>query len=168
MKKLSYLTIVTMLLFIVAGCSNEDSAHSHGEDGDHTHAEPAHSQAVGSEEMLKKDAVSPSSFAKSDTLSNTSRGVALTLYFDEVSGTLTGTLENTTEEALCGISVTASSENGTDFDTTEPTDLQAGQSTNVTIDASNITFTNWNAETTMKPCTDMHSHEDGSTHGNHN
>lgn len=168
MKKLSILTVVTMLVFAATGCSNDEAGHSHGEDGDHTHGEASHSESAKEMHNNEHDEeAAQTSFAKQDTLTKTSRGVRLMLHFDEATGTFTGSVDNTTEEALCGIAVQASSENGTKFGATEPTDLQAGQSTNVTIEADNTNFTHWMAKTTMKPCGDTHTHDDGSSHGDH-
>lgn len=168
MKKISLLTLGLVVLINFMGCSNgEETGHTHDEEGSHTHSEATHTHAEEAGEM-QEEVTEQTSFSKSDTLNKSSKGVQLTLYFDNQAGTFTGSLENTTAEPLCGISVTTSAEAGSQLASSEPVDLEAGENTEVQLSPENTSFTHWSAQTTMQSCGEStHTHEDGETHEDH-
>lgn len=168
MKKWSLLILGLLVIVNFMGCSNsEEAGLTHGEEDSHTHSKATHTHAQEAGKM-QEGVTEQTSFSKSDTLNKSSKGVQLILYFDEQAGTFTGSLENTTAELLCGISVTTSADAGSELASSQPVDLEAGENAEVQINPDNTSFTNWSAQTTMQPCGEStHTHENGKTHEDH-
>jgi len=163
MKYISFAIISSLLLLNVFSCSNnEEAGHSHGEDAGHEHGEAAESEDHEDAQIQK------AAYSKAETLTKSSKGLRLSISFDKSANVFTGTVKNTTEEKLCGVKVTASTENGTSFDAIEIGDLEAGQSKKIEITTEGTTFESWSAQTNMAPCgSQRHTHEDGEEHGDH-
>jgi len=170
MKNLPPLFLGLLLSLLILGCSGKNESghgHSHEEDTAHEHSEATHTHAEDSmENTANNDA--KSSFSKADTLMKTYKGIHLALYYDNESESFTGTIENTTEEQLCGITINASTGNDDKLGMTEPTNLESRQSSRVNIPARDTGFENWSAQIRMEPCSSQtHTHEDGQTHDDH-
>lgn len=169
MKYISFAIISSFLLLSIFSCSNnEEAGHSHGEDASHEHAKdaPTHEAPEGEGHMDAE--VQKAAYSKAETLTKSSKGLRLSLSFDESANVFTGMVENTTEEKLCGVKVTASAENGTSFDAIEIGDIEAGQSKKIEITTEGTTFENWSAETNMAPCgSQTHTHDNGQEHEEH-
>jgi hypothetical protein len=169
MKYISFAIISSFLLLSVLSCSNnKETGHSHGEDASHEHAEAAHANEASESEDHMDAEVQKAAYSKAETLTKSRKGIRLSLSFGESANAFTGTVENTTEEKLCGVKVIASAENGTSFNAVGIGDLEAGQSKDVQIATEGTTFENWSAETNMAPCGNQtHTHADGEEHGEH-
>jgi|AntRauTorckE6833_2_1112554.scaffolds.fasta_scaffold01558_6 hypothetical protein len=169
MKYISFAIISSFLLLSIFSCSNnEEAGHSHGEDAGHEHGEAAHTHETAEGEDHMDAQIQKVAYSKTETLKKSSKGIRLSLSFDTNSNALTGTVENTTEEKLCGVEVAASAKNGTSFDATVVGDLEAGQSKEIEIATEGTAFEKWSAETNMAPCGNQtHTHADGEEHGEH-
>jgi hypothetical protein len=169
MKHLSFSIVSVLLLLSTLSCSNnEEAGHSHGEDANHEHGEAAHTHETAEGEDHQDAQIQKAAYSKEETLTKSSKGIRLSLSFGAGANAFTGTVENTTEEKLCGVEVTAAAENGTSFDAIEVGDLEAGQSKEVQISSEGTTFENWSAETNMAACgSQTHTHDDGEEHDDH-
>lgn len=171
----------------IAGCGSNDSGNTHGEDmhshetEQHTHdedteaahqheAEEGHDHSEAGEEHSHsgEDAHSHESeesateLGHEETYEQTRRGVRLTLSYDSESETFSGTIENTTQDALPAVSVVVTLSNGTELGPTRSVDLAAGESYSVELDAAGETFDGWNAHSEMG--NSGHSHGEDADH----
>lgn len=175
----------------IAGCGSGDSSHSHGEgththneqptqqssegghghphkstdttDSAHTHSgskkEHSHSGASGhshegekTDDMLNLD----------ETYEGVRKGVQLVLSYNSENSSFTGTVKNTTQEALPKVSVVVQLSNGTELGPTTPVTLEAGESQPVELDAAGETFESWKAHSKMG--SGGHSHGEDADH----
>ena len=63
-----------------------------------------------------------------------------------------GTVENTTDAALCSVRVEVHLEGGSELGPTDPMDLAAGQSVAVTLPVGGEPFESWTAHPEVSPC----------------
>ena len=90
--------------------------------------------------------------AKADTWDVVRRGARLVLSFDAESSSFIGTVENTTEQALCAIRVEVHLSTGTELGPTERVDLSAGEATTVRLATEGEAFESFTAHPEMSPC----------------
>lgn len=115
-----------------------DEEHGNEESGDGEHSgEGTQSEESGEE--------SGTQYAKTDTYDETRNGARLVLNFDAETQAFTGTVENTTDETLTRVRVEVHLSNGTELGPTEPNDLDAGASMEVTLAAIDEEFDTWGA-----------------------
>lgn len=88
-----------------------------------------------------------------ETWDATRRGARLVLSFDPASNAFVGTVENTTERALCAVRVEVHLSTGTELGPTERTDLLPGESTAVELPTTGEDFETWTAHPETSACT---------------
>lgn len=91
------------------------------------------------------DEESGQQFSKNATYDMTRNGARLILNFDSPSSSFVGAVENTTSGTLSRVRVEVHLSNGTELGPTEPMDLNAGETIDVTLDASGENFETWSA-----------------------
>lgn len=166
--------------FTLAGCGSDDSGHTHGEDADHTHEQAETQQAAGEththgEGEEEEEHTHPGDSTHShegeenvtqlepdETYNAVRRGVRLVLSYNSETDSFTGTVENTTEEALPGVQVIVQLSNGSELGSTTPVDLDSGEKQSVALDAGGVTFDNWTAHSAIG--NNEHSHGGESDH----
>jgi hypothetical protein len=191
-RLLLILSIATGLT--IAGCSSDESGHSHGEDThthdteqqaagemdgthqhengeEHTHAEEEEGHSHSGEEVHNHEGEESHShegeegntqLGLDDTYSDLRKGVRLSLSYNSESSSFSGTVENTTEDALPQVRVSVQLSNGTVLGPTDPVDLGAGESQTINLDASGQTFDSWTALSEMG--SGGHSHGEDADH----
>jgi hypothetical protein len=82
----------------------------------------------------------------------TRRGARLVLTFDAATNAFKGTVENTTESAICSVRVEVHLSTGTELGPTPRTDLDAGESTEVALLTGGETFDTWTAHPEVSAC----------------
>lgn len=97
-----------------------------------------------------------------ETYEDVRKGIRLTLSYNSETSSFTGTVENTTQDALPPVSVGVELSNGTELGPTTPFDLAAGESQSIELDAAGETFDSWTAHSEMG--SDGHSHGEGGDH----
>ncbi len=184
MKRLLLILSITAGLIII-GCSSDDSGHNHGEGADHTHeteqhthddmdADHQHEAGEGHEHPEGEEGHSHSGedahthegeesammLGLDETYEEVRKGVRLTLSYNTETSSFTGTVENTTQDALPQVSAGVQLSNGRELGPTTPVDLAAGESQSIELDAAGETFDSWSAHSEMG--SGGHSHgEDG-------
>ncbi|WP_445664697.1 hypothetical protein [Fodinibius sp. AD559] len=169
----------------ITGCGSDDSEHSHGEGSDHSHEteqhaqdgvntdhqheaeeEPEHSENEedhshsGEKAHTHEGEESDMMLRLDETYDEVRKGVRLTLSYSSESSSFSGTLENSTQDALPPVSVGVELSNGTELGPTTPVDLDPGESQSIELDAAGEAFDSWSAYSEMGK--DGHSHgEDG-------
>ncbi len=158
-KQKTALLILGLILALVFGLSScnmeEDDSNTEesaevdsGESGDEEHGSEASSdgehsgEGTGGEESGEE---SGTQYAKTDTYDETRNGARLVLNYDGETQAFTGTVENTTEETLKLVRVEVHLSNGTELGPTEPSDLDAGASMEVSLTAVDEEFDTWGA-----------------------
>lgn len=115
-----------------------DEEHGNEESGDGEHS----GEGTLSEESGEE---SGTQYAKTDIYDETRNGARLVLNYDAETQTFTGTVENTTDETLTQVRVEVHLSNGTELGPTEPSDLDAGATVEVTLAAVDEAFDTWGA-----------------------
>lgn len=128
-----------------------DEAEGHDHDGStHTHAENEEENSHSGEETHSHESEETGTqLGLDDTYSDLRKGVRLTLSYDSETSSITGTVENTTEEVLPQVRVSVQLSNGTELGPTSPIDLDTGESHPVELDAAGETFESWTAHSEM-------------------
>lgn len=167
----------------LTGCSSDDSGHSHGEEGDHSHETAETTAATHSHSETEEGHTHSGETEQNgshshegegaemmlglgETYDQVRKGVRLTLSFDNEAGSFTGTVENTTQEALPQVLVGVRLSNGAELGPTTPVDLDAGESQQVKLDAAGESFESWDAHSEMG--SGGHSHGEEGDHEHHN
>ena len=142
----------------------EQGAHSHGEEGEHSHeggegphthittgeTKAEHSLVEGGEGHTHGDEAehahgeegeeSGETFAADAIYNKVREGVRLTLRFDASSSAFVGTMENTTDETIESVRVEVHLSNGKELGPTKSIDLAPGQKAPVTLPAEGQEF----------------------------
>ncbi len=175
----------------ITGCGSDDSGHSHGEGADHSHETEQHAdddmntdhqQAAeeGHDHSEGEDGHSHSGenthshegeesgvmLGPGETYDEVRKGIRLTLSYSSENSSFTGTVENTTQDALPPVSVGVELSNGTELGPTIPFDLAAGESQSIELDTAGETFDSWRAHSEMG--SGGHNHGEDSDHELHN
>ncbi|MDE2944646.1 MAG: hypothetical protein OXT63_10655 [Gemmatimonadota bacterium] len=119
---------VAALLVIAAGAACDNSPMEAGERG---HDESGEESNV--------------SLTKADVFDQTRGGARLILRWNEAEQAFTGTAENVTSSVIRRVRVEVHLSNGTELGPTTPTDLNAGESISVRLDARGQVFDRWSA-----------------------
>lgn len=119
-----------------AGESDEEEHGSEASGGEHS-GEGMEGEESGEE--------SGTQYAKTDTYDETRNGAHLVLNYDAEAQAFIGTVENTTDATLKQVRVEVHLSNGTELGPTEPSDLDAGTSMEVTLAAVDEEFDTWGA-----------------------
>lgn len=82
-------------------------------------------------------------YGRADTARETRNGVVLTMSFDAEGDRFTGTVTNETSETAPRLRVEVHLSNGVELGPTEPSDLAAGASREVELDAAGQQFERW-------------------------
>ena len=112
-----------------------ESGGEHGPGGEGTGGEAG--GAPGSEEA------SGASLAPNETFDAVRGGARLILNYDPASNAFTGTVENTTVNALSNVRIEVHLSNGTELGPTTPVDLASGQVMDVNLPSTAASFTGW-------------------------
>ncbi|WP_176466182.1 hypothetical protein [Aliifodinibius salipaludis] len=186
MKRLLLILLIAAGLTIT-GCGSDDSEHPHGdeththeteqtahdegteevhqhegEEGhDHSETEEEHSHS-GEEAHSHDGETSEAMMGVDETYEQVRKGVRLTLSYDSKSESFSGTIENTTQDALPAVSVEVTLSNGSELGATSPVDLAAGESHSIELDAAGETFDSWSAQSEMG--SSGHSHGEDADH----
>ncbi|MDZ7682659.1 MAG: hypothetical protein U5J63_13340 [Fodinibius sp.] len=188
MKRLLFILLVAAGLTI-AGCGSDDSGHTHGDDThtheteqqahdegaeaahqdegeeNHSHAETEEGHSHSGEEAHSHEGEEPDAMLGLDeTYDDVRKGVRLTLSYDSETSSFSGTIENTTQDALPAVSVGVELSNGTELGPTSPVDLAAGDSHSVELDAAGETFDSWTAHSDMGSSGHSHGEDGGHEH----
>ena len=86
---------------------------------------------------------SGASLALDETYDTVRRGARLILNYDAGTNSFVGTVSNTTGETLRRVRVEVHLSNGTELGPTTPVDLASGETTDVTLSATEEPFTGW-------------------------
>ena len=124
-----FLAIAVLLAAVLTGCSGAEETGEHRGSGDHLGISLAQCTELGLDEEY-------------DQVRSAAR---LILVYDADSNSFTGTVQNTTEYTLKQVRVEVHLSNGVELGPTTPTDLKAGESTDVTLTAPSNGFDGWTA-----------------------
>lgn len=158
----------------IAGCGSENSGHSHDEEGAHSHeaeqqthdemdadhqheAEENHDHAEGEEAHSRSDDETNAKYGEEsetmlgleETYDEVRKGVRLILSYNSKSSSFSGTIENTTQDALPPVRVVVQLSNGTDLGPTNPVNLDPGEDQAIQLDAAGETFDRWSTHSEM-------------------
>ncbi|MYD45143.1 MAG: hypothetical protein F4W92_02155 [Gammaproteobacteria bacterium] len=161
-KHYNYLLALGLVLVLVLGlssCNTEEDQSSvdeseeaaevdAGESGDEEHSggeseASEHASAESNGEESGEE--SGKQYAKTDTYDETRNGARLVLNYDAEAQAFHGTVENTTDDTLMRVRVEVHLSNGTELGPTEPSDLDAGASMEITLAAADEEFDTWGA-----------------------
>jgi len=120
--------MLATLLVIAAGAACDNSPTEAGERG---HDESGEESNV--------------SLTKTDVFDQTRGGARLILRWNEAEQAFVGTAENVTSSVIRRVRVEVHLSNGTELGPTTPTDLTAGESISVRLDARGQVFDRWSA-----------------------
>jgi len=134
-------TIIAILTIVLSGCSSEKTANE--------------------EESSNEYALNESY----DTVRN---GARLVLNYDKQSNSFKGFVENTTDSTLKQVRVEVHLSNGTELGPTTPTDLNPGESIDISLKATDKSFDGWSAhpEVGESGSGEHGNGEEGNEHGN--
>lgn len=153
---LAMLGLILIMLIGLSSCDREEddsgaeetAAVESGESDDEEHDNEESSDGEHSGEGTQGEESGEESgtqYAKTDTYDETRNGARLVLNYDTETQAFTGTVENTTDETLMQVRVEVHLSNGTELGPTEPSDLDAGASMEVTLAAVDEEFDTWGA-----------------------
>jgi hypothetical protein len=125
--------------------SSEHSGEAYEEEG-HEHAGEAR-QEKEMEEHPGEEEESTEKLSLTDTHVHVSKGVRLTLAYHKASSSFIGSVENITDKTIKKVRVKVHLSNGTELDSTEPTELAPGEKSGVKIEATGQVFEWWKAHT---------------------
>ena len=131
--------ILAALLFAAACSDGEHDGQSREGAGEHGGRQ--HQQEGGQQDGEE----SANQLGKADTYDDTRGGARLILTYSAEDNAFTGTVRNTTGDALTRVRVEVHLSNGIELGPTEPGDLAAGESREITLPASEEPFETWNA-----------------------
>lgn len=114
--------------------------------------------AKNSESKSDEGEESGESLALDETYDVIRKGARLILRYDEAGDAFVGTVQNTTEDVLNRVRIEVHLSNGTELGPTTPVDLAPGQIVEVSLTATEETFTGWTPHAEVG--TDEHG-EDG-------
>jgi len=124
-----------LVVLVLAGCSGDsDSGEHDGESGEHSVA----SESDEGEE-------SSTQFGLGDTYDEVRAGARLVISYGAAANVFTGTVENTTNEMLSEVRVEVHLSNGVELGPTSRVDLAPGQVVDVSLEATEESFTTWSA-----------------------
>jgi len=118
-----------------------------GEQGEHGEDDEHGSEGEGEE--------SGEYIGSGETWDATRNGVRLALSFDPADNVFIGSIENTTPIRLCAVRVEVHLSTGTELGPTERTDLDPGQTSEVSLPTSSEAFDAWTAHPELSPCGGM-------------
>jgi len=105
------------------------------------------------------------SLALDETYDVIRKGARLILRYDAQSNAFVGTVQNTTESVLSGVRVEVHLSNGTELGPTTPVDLAPGETTEVSLAATEESFTGWTPHAEVGEGEHGSSGEGGDEHG---
>lgn len=120
--------------------AESDTGEEHG-GGEAEDAEHSGGETSGDESGEE----SGTQYTKTDTYDETRNGARLVLTYDSETQAFSGTVENTTDETLMQVRIEVHLSNGTELGPTEPSNLEAGASMDVTLTAQDEEFDTWGA-----------------------
>ena len=132
------LVALIAVAFLAVACSGDESRQGSGEHSERQSQQSGHGQEQGQEQSAVQ-------FSKSDTYDHTRIGARLILTFDREANEFVGTVENTTDDTLTRVRVEVHLSNGTELGPTTPTDLDPGETLDVTLPATEEAFETWSA-----------------------
>jgi hypothetical protein len=138
-------TIIAILAIILSGCSSDKGT-----------AVTTDEEESGTEFALDE---------KYDLVRN---GARLVLQYDKQSNSFKGFVENTTDETLKQVRVEVHLSNGTELGPSTPTDLNPGESIDISLKATDKSFDGWSAhpEVGESGSGEHGNGEEGNEHGN--
>ena len=148
--------LIVLMGAATIGCTNEDGDEEHtgeehsgeaGEGGEHgapggAGGEDEWCARSGSEEEGEEPGIR---LAPDETHDDVRNGAHLILAYDEGSNSFKGTVENVSEGVLEQVRVEVHLSNGVELGPTTPTDLNPGESTEITLSAPSQGFDEWTA-----------------------
>ncbi len=143
-----------------------EAAHQHEGEEEHTHSEATEDHSHSGEEAHSHEEESDPMLDLDETYEEVRKGVRLTLSYSGGTDSFTGTIENTTQDALPQVSVGVELSNGTELGPTDPVDLESGESQSVELGAAGETFDSWTAHSELG--SGGHSHGEDGDHEHHN
>lgn len=143
------IVIAFLLAVVLASCSSEPQTGEHQDSG---------SAREGQEE-------SGAELALDETYDQVRSGARLILVYDAESNSFVGTVANTTETVLKQVRVEVHLSDGTELGPTTPTDLEPGESIDVTLVASSDGFDGWTAHPEVGGGEGEHGGEGEGEHG---
>ena len=142
-SSLALALILAALLFAAACSDGEHDGQSREGAGEHGGRQ--HQQESGQPGSQQDGEESANQLGKADTYDDTRGGARLILTYSAEDNAFTGTVRNTTGDALTRVRVEVHLSNGIELGPTEPGDLAAGESREITLPASEEPFETWNA-----------------------
>lgn len=131
--------ILAALLFAAACSDGEHDGQSREGAGEHGGRQ--HQQEGGQQDGEE----SANQLGKDETYDHTRGGARLILTYSAKDNAFTGTVRNTAGDVLTRVRVEVHLSNGIELGPTEPGDLAAGESREITLDASEEPFETWSA-----------------------
>lgn len=116
----------------------EEGEGEHGEEGGHGEGEEGEESGTY--------------IARNETWDRTRRGAKLILNFNASRNAFVGTVENTTEQALCAVRVEVHLDSGTELGPTARTDVPSGGTIEVELLMEGEGFETWTAHPEFSPC----------------
>ena len=114
-------TIIAIVAIIVSGCSS------------------------GKGTITANEEESGNEFALDESYDSVRNGARLVLNYDEQSNSFKGFVENTTDSTLKQVRVEVHLSNGVELGPTTPTDLDPGESIDISLKATDKSFDGWSA-----------------------
>ena len=123
------------------GGSNEGAGgEGHGPGGEGSGSEGG---GEGPESAAGSEEGSANMLAPDETFDAVRGGARLVLSYDAAGNAFTGTVENTTNNALSNVRIEVHLSNGTELGPTTPVDMPPGQVLNVNLPSTQASFTGW-------------------------
>lgn len=133
--------VATIGLGALSGCASD---RGEGENHDATgQTGTEHASAENTETVSDTGEESGETLALDQTYDTVRIGARLILRYDAASNAFVGTVQNTTEDVLNSVRIEVHLSNGTELGPTTPVDLAPGQIVEVTLTATEETFTGW-------------------------
>lgn len=138
------LPLILAALLLAAACS--DGEHDgQSREGAGEHGGRQHQQEGGEQSGQEGGEESANQLGTDEAYDHTRGGARLILTYSGEDNVFTGTVRNTTNEALTRVRVEVHLSNGIELGPTEPGDLAAGESREITLPASEEPFETWSA-----------------------
>ena len=149
-----FVTFVTVALVMFgAACSSgateqksesENAEHSHGEEGEHTHAVETQAHAEEGEHTHGQEGEeSGEKLTLTDTYDQVRKGVRLVLAYHRASFSFIGSVENVTDKTIKAVRVEVHLSTGVELGPTERMDLAPGEKAGIKIEATGHVFDWW-------------------------
>lgn len=141
-QRVLYLVLALILAGVLFAAACSDGEHDgQSREGAGEHGGRQHQQEGGEEDGEE----SANQLGKDEAYDHTRGGARLILTYSGEDNAFTGTVRNTTDDVLTRVRVEVHLSNGIELGPTEPGDLAAGESREITLEASEEPFETWSA-----------------------